>query len=330
MTNPYYDNIDDLLIKVILREASDEEQRSVEDWVALDPANRHYLEDFTWIYEESRKLAIHSTVNEEDAWKDFRQRIAQAQPGGGTVSEGNPWRMAPWLKIAAVFLLLFAGTWLYYRQALRPPAELALYSNGQVLIDTLSEGTIVTLNKESSLQYRRGFAADSRPVRLEGEAFFNVSPDKDKPFIVHTAGASIKVLGTSFNVRSIVDGAEVIVETGQVEITRGQDVLRVGAGEKALIRSNHLPPVKEAVQDELYNYYRTHEFVCNGTPLWRLVEKLNEVYQAQIELGGDRLRNLRLTTTFHVGNDSLEGILEVVSKTLTLTTTHLGKKIILN
>lgn len=385
MTNQSYDNIDDLLIKVILREASEEEQQHVKDWVSISDANERYFEDFQRIWDESRSLAIRSMVDEGDAWEEFKRRVGGGQgraggdgdgvagagfgrgsgnvggagldaawdgdgvgvdarargageAGAGSAGQWGSRRVIDmagrknysWLRVAAIFLILIAGGWLYYTYNFKPAEFLSVYSNGNVITDTLSEGTIVTLNKQSSIRYRRLFAGDSRPVELMGEAFFKVAPDKNKPFIVHAEGATIEVIGTSFNVRSTGDATEVIVETGMVEITKGRHILRVRAHEKAVIGKDDLPPVKGDIQDELYNYYRTNVFECDGTPLWRMVEKLNEVYHAHIVIGNGRLRDLPLTTTFRIGDESLDEILDVITRTLKITLSRNGEEIILN
>jgi len=85
--------------------------------------------------------------------------------------------------------------------------------------------------------------------------------------------------------------------------------------------------MKEDNPDQLYNYYRTRTFECNGTPMWRLVEKLNEVYKVHIVIGENRLHDLKLTTTFV--DESLDGILNVVSKTFGITVVRSGQEIIL-
>jgi ferric-dicitrate binding protein FerR (iron transport regulator) len=323
---------------VILQEASSDELDYVRGWVGLDPANERYFSDFKRIWAESRHLAIHSRINEEDAWQDFQQRIPAGSfdAGGDTDMPDSQVVNMPlrrnytWLRVAAVFITLLAGGWLYYRYGSKQDQYLSIHSNKNVLSDTLSEGTVVTLNKESSIRYSRLFAGDTRPVELEGEAFFNVTPDKNKPFIVHTQETSIRVLGTSFNVRNTGETTEVIVETGMVEVTNGQHTVRVRAHEKAVIGKKDQPPVKEDIHDELYNYYRTNEFECNGTPLWRMVEKLNEVYKGHIVIGDTQLRDLPLTTTFRVGDESLDEILQVIAQTLKLKITRDGQKIILN
>jgi ferric-dicitrate binding protein FerR (iron transport regulator) len=224
-------------------------------------------------------------------------------------------------------LVVVAGGWFYYTYSYKPGLFLSVNSGAQVLLDTLPEGSVVTLNKQSSIRYKREFAGNARSVDMEGEVFFDITPDKNKPFRVNADGATITVLGTSFNVSTKAGITEVIVETGMVEISKNGHAVRVGAHEKAVIGRGDPAPVKENNTDELYNYYRTNAFECNGTPLWRLVEKLNEVYKAHIVLGNSRLRELPLTTTFF--NVSLDQILNVVAKTFAITVERNGQEIIL-
>ena len=346
--------MDDLLVKYLLHEADEAELERVQQWVSQSPANQRYLAGFSKIWEESRNLAVHSTVNEDDAWKDFQQRIAagaQRSSGGSGGRGGNNMGIAgdgpdggqtagsgrvigkaviggrQLLRVAAVFLLLFTGSWLYYNYGYKPAQYISLRSDKQVQTDTLPEGSVVTLNKQSSIRYRRQFAGEVRSVELQGEAFFDVTPDKNKPFLVYTKGVLIKVIGTSFNVRMAGSATEVIVETGRVEVTRDQHTISLGSHEKALVTENNVSLVKQENKDDLYNYYRTHEFECNGISLGRLVEKLNEVYGARIVIGNSRLRDLSLTTTFR--DESLDEILTIVTRTLKINLVHNGSEIIL-
>jgi len=369
------DTIDDLLVKVMLGESTEEELRFVGDWIAASPANAHYFADFERIWEESRKLAIRSTVDEEVAWVDFKERVSGAgraevgrrETGHGGNRTGAQDRGAPmektredaadlrstgqvgglfrsrkgapavrrigmgwhysWMRVAAIFLVVVAGGWFYYTYSYKPGLFLSVNSGTQVLMDTLPEGSVVTLNKESSIRYKRAWTGNARSVDMEGEVFFNITPDKNKPFKVNANGATITVLGTSFNVSTKTGITEVIVETGMVEISKNGHAVRVGAHEKAVIGKDDPIPVKENNTDALYNYYRTNAFECNGTPLWRLVEKLNDVYKVHIVIDNNRLRDLPLTTTFF--NVSLDQILDVVAKTFAITIERNGQEIIL-
>jgi ferric-dicitrate binding protein FerR (iron transport regulator) len=186
---------------------------------------------------------------------------------------------------------------------------------------------LVTLNKQSSIRYIKDFAGVDRRIDMEGEAFFAVAQDKEKPFVVHTNGMTITVLGTSFNVKNLGGKTEVIVETGMVEVRKGGQVRRVGAHER-LVVSGDGEPVTGPNPDQLYDYYRTHVFECNGTPLWRLVEKLNEVYKVNIVIANKSLRDKKMTTSFV--DESLDGILNVVVQTFPGSSVDsTGKEIIL-
>ena len=74
---------------------------------------------------------------------------------------------------------------------------------------TLEDGTVITLNKNSRLSYSNKYGKDKRDVKLEGEAYFEVSKDPDKPFLVEMNGASIVVLGTHFNVKADADSDDI-------------------------------------------------------------------------------------------------------------------------
>lgn len=322
MTNPLYDNIDDLLVKVVLGEASAEETRRVEDWLSLDPVNTRYFEDFRRIWEESRNLAIRSTVNEEDAWQNFQQKVKEGEAGGGRDGRIAVLKF-PLLRAAAILLLLIGAGWLYYTYSYQPAQFASIHSGPDVLKDTLSEGTVITLNRQSSIRYKKKWTEASRNVEMEGEAFFKVAPDKERPFIVQAGGAAIRVIGTSFNVRATADSIEVIVETGMVEVEKEGRRIAVRAHEKMVMGLHGSLPVKEDNRDELYNYYRTHAFTCNGTPLGRLVDKLNEVYGVHIVIKEEELRHLPLTTTFQ--DESLDPILDIISRTLKIKYTKSEK-----
>jgi ferric-dicitrate binding protein FerR (iron transport regulator) len=137
----------------------------------------------------------------------------------------------------------------------------------------------------------------------------------------------VKVIGTSFNIRTRNGTTEVIVETGIVEVIRKNNVLELRPKEKAVVQKDSTM-FKIAETDKLYNYYRTKEFVCDNTPLWKLVAVLNEAYNANIIIQKDALRSLPLTTTFN--NESLDRILEIIHATFDITITRQNNQIILH
>lgn len=167
-----------------------------------------------------------------------------------------------------------------------------------------------------------------RSVKLEkGEVFFDVSPDKLKPFIIDADQVNIRVVGTSFNVKKNKDLTEVIVESGLVRVSLKDQQLELKKGEKVLIKDTDATLQKELNRDNLHNYYRTNIFVADNTPLWRMVEILNEAYDAKIEIADPKFRDLTLNTTFK--EESLDTILHIISETLRIKVQKEGEKIIL-
>lgn len=102
------------------------------------------------------------------------------------------------------------------------PLQLVATQNGSRTKTLLPDGTTVWLNAGSKIYFDNDFAGATREVKLEGEAYFDVTKNPSRPFIVHTGGINIKVLGTVFNVRSYP--ADKTVETtlihGLVQVTR--------------------------------------------------------------------------------------------------------------
>jgi ferric-dicitrate binding protein FerR (iron transport regulator) len=314
---------DELLVKYLLGEATSSEEAAVQQWIGASPENARYAEHFRLIWEESKKLGVHSTADENKAWERFRQRTGQAPQ---TTVHTRTISLRSAARIAAVLIVLLGAGFLAYRMN-RTSTLLSVQSDGVPVTATLPDGSVVTLNKSSSLSYPEHFNGSTRSVTLKGEAFFNITPDKSHPFIIDANGVAVKVVGTSFNVKTTKDETEVIVETGIVEVRKKDNAVKLNPHEKATVLKNEAKPVKQNNTDELYNYYRTKKFVCNDVPLPRFVEVLSEAYGVQIVLGDERLRHLSLNTTFD--NDSLDGILAVIASTFNIRAEQRGGQIVL-
>jgi ferric-dicitrate binding protein FerR (iron transport regulator) len=322
LNNPGNHITDDLLVKYLLGEADPEEAEAVNLWVSQSPDNRTYLDQLRQVWEMSRKLALESTVDETAAWQRFKARVGREK-----APAGRPRQFAGWMRIAALFLLIAGAALLFYFSNREVPVQhLTARANQEIISDTLSDGTVVTLNKNSSLSYPDRFVGNQRLVALKGEAFFSVAPNKDKPFLITVNEVTVKVIGTSFNIRSENGTTEVIVESGVVQVIRKDQVLQLKPKEKAVVKKDSTM-YKAEETERLYNYYRTREFVCDNTPLWKLVAVLNEAYGANVIIGRDALRNMPLTTTFN--NESLDRILDIIRTTFDITVVRQNNTIIL-
>ena len=144
-----------------------------------------------------------------------------------------------WYRAAAAIVILMVaglGIYLYNEKGLFTensvagpiPKILNVTNNTDaVMRKVLSDGTVIVLQPKGSLQFLEAFPVDKREIVLRGEAFFEVTKDKNRPFIINTGDVTVKVLGTSFNVRAYEGAKEisVAVKTGKVSVyAKGDDV----------------------------------------------------------------------------------------------------------
>ena len=321
MSENYTHINDEHLAGYLLEELSDNDRRAVEAWLAADPANQVYFNQFKKVWDGSRALATGGYVDEEAAWHRFRSRI-QLPARKATAPSMQ------WMKIAAIFIVIVGATVLAL-QLFRTEtiSTITAQASNEVINETLPDGSVITLNKNSSLSYPEKFKGDTRSVTLKGEAFFNVRANRKRPFIIHVNDVSITVVGTSFNVKSENGRTEVIVETGIVRVAKKNQVVELRPKEKITIAAQDSVLQKVKEEEQLHNYYRTKEFVCDNTPLWKLVDVLNEAYGVQIVLERKELRSLPISTTF--SNESLDKILDIIAMTFKLRIQRTGDEIIL-
>jgi transmembrane sensor len=301
-------------VKHLLGEATPAETAQVKQWLTADAGNQAYYDELKKVWETSLQLASVSRVDENKAWQRFRQRIQDTEENDQQPVQVIPKTSFSWMKIAAAVIVVIGlavlGYWIYDN---RTPRQLLAQASNTVVTDTLPDGSVVTLNKASSLSYPSRFSNGKRAVTLKGEAFFHVAPNKAKPFIISVNDIEVTVVGTSFNIRSEKGRTAVIVETGIVRVTRNGKTVELHANEQLSVTAAD-SLAKAPVTDKLYNYYRTKEFVCENTPLWKLVEVLNEAYQSNIVIGRPELRDLRIDIPLY--NESLDRVLDLVSLTL--------------
>ncbi|QDW20347.1 DUF4974 domain-containing protein [Flavobacterium sp. KBS0721] len=318
---------DDLLVKYLVGETDAEENATVEIWLKADRKNQNYYNGFKKIWEDSLVIAAKNThIDEDAAWKRLHNRMHEKDVPEHTLKKSS----FQWLRIAASILLISTLGWLGYSYFENKSANttLEIQATNTTLNDTLPDGTTVTLNKNSSLSYSSKFRGRTRQVVLKGEAFFNVAPDKTKPFIITINDVTVQVVGTSFNVKNKNGKTTVDVETGIVKVSKNKDQVELRHGEKVIIANLQSQLLKSVSKGKLYNYYRNKELVCDDTPLQELVDALNEIYDANIIIKKTELQKKPITTVFK--DQSLDQILEVIQETFMIEIERKNNQILLD
>jgi len=181
----------------------------------------------------------------------------------------------------------------------------------------LADGTKVWLNHSSKLVYPQRFTGKTRTVQLIGEAYFEVAPDKAKPFIVESDGMAIKAVGTTFNVRAYPDCTdfETTLETGKVIILKNSPgnqatLLHMEPGQHFVLnRGTNQHSLKT---EELAKYvsWKEGKLIFKDDHLDAVAEQLSRWFSVKISLGDPGLRELTYTATFV--DEPLSHILEMM------------------
>lgn len=308
---------DELLVKYLLNEATTIEQQQVENWISLDPANQKYYNDFKLIIEKSEL----TTADEKDY--DALDRLNQRMEKEGLIAKPKSW--FTWTRTVAAILIVSVSGWLGYTLLNQGKSLVTIQTTTATLKQELPDGSIVTLNKNSQLS--ANFSGETRAIELKGEAFFKVEPDQNKPFVIKVNNITVKVVGTSFNVKSRNNHTIVVVETGIVKVSKSNQHIELRKGERIEISDEDKQLSKKANNSELYNYYYSNEIVCNQTRLDELVPVLNEKFDVKITITKPTLLELPINTTFK--QETLNQILDIIAKTHALQVVYTGNQILL-
>jgi ferric-dicitrate binding protein FerR (iron transport regulator) len=170
------------------------------------------------------------------------------------------------------------------------------------------------MNDNTTLSYRKHFGRNTRDVTLSGEAYFEVTPDKTKPFIIHTDEAAIRVVGTAFNVdtRGGTSTVQVYVSSGIVEVykpeSRNNSVF-LHPGEVGTVSSNIIN--SKTASNENAIAWKTGRMDFRDIPLSEAVEMLNKMYNVNIILKARGIASIKTVGEYRYPEESLDTILRV-------------------
>jgi transmembrane sensor len=262
-------------------------------------------------------------VDVDTAWNKVLSKINdEAQV---SVKKQAPLRIlrSSFTRIAASIILLISlgSTFLFLSNSgvLSKKITLASGSYQNTLVADLPDGSRVFLNRNSEFSYRSTFGKKGRNVKLTGEAFFEIAPDKSKPFIIDAGKARIKVVGTSFNVitSNNESAVEVFVKTGRVELSdySGSRSITLDPGYIGTIDSKS--PGKRLNNNKNYMAWKDRMLEYNGQKLDIVFHDLKRVYNMDIVAEDtDILEN---SWTSPIYNQSPDTIIQIICVSFNLS-----------
>jgi transmembrane sensor len=239
-----------------------------------------------------------------------------------------------WVAAAALVPLLMLGIYFYSFQnpisATPQIAERADY--GQTRSLTLSDGSVVVLNGNSTLKYAKNWKPNEiREVWLTGEAFFKIThKDNNQPFLVHTnRNHLIEVLGTEFNVLDRANKTEVVLKSGKIRLTVKQKdavkTLTMQPGQRIEMDTTATKVKLDIVKPEVYSSWQNHRLVFEGTRLSEIALMLNETYNLKVTVADQKMLDERISGTIPSGN--VQELLNALSIALQLKYTQTNNTI---
>ncbi|MBR8535151.1 DUF4974 domain-containing protein [Carboxylicivirga sediminis] len=307
-----------LMVRFFDKTATDDELQKLSEWLKESDENKQLFNEFNESYQFA-DISVKGWIYDTDAnWKQLKNRIQSKQKSGKIRMLTS--RQYNWLSVAAIItLLLMVGSMarLLMNQSqtefnnqklsvIAPPGQ-----KSQVV---LQDGTRVWLNSGTELTYKYDVDDNKRIVTLDGEAFFDVAKDKERPFIVQTYGIDLVVYGTRFNVYSYKD--ERIIETTLEEGSVGVKVHASGKewlmkpGQQC-IYNKELQAVKmEETNVSFYTAWTNNKLIFDDNTFIEVVRKLERWYGVHIELDEELFTSERFTLT--ITHESLTEVMELI------------------
>lgn len=301
------DIIYELIVKKLTEEIhADEEQTLINELGKHKSTARNYSILNTFWKKYFPKTKKHSIIQQTEKKLGFTYHKN---------SKSNKWK---WIGVAASLLLIVSLAFsVNYIIEKRKAPTLNEYSCAAKEIKTviLSDGTKVWLNSSSLLIASEPFIGNKREVTLFGEAYFEVAPNADKPFIVETVNLKTKVLGTHFNVVAYpTDNIhEISLYEGKVQlhpITTNKTAI-LTPGDRAYYNTNNRR--MKLVHTDLGNPAQWRDGILRfyDEDLFRISKKLERHFQTRIFIADSVIGNLKYSGEFE--EESLERILELLS-----------------
>ena len=183
----------------------------------------------------------------------------------------------------------------------------------------LPDGTKVNINSASQISYPHDFNGEKRIVELDGEAYFEVTPDKERPFVVKAAGLEITVLGTAFDVCAYKDDNEVsvVLLTGKVDVASESDRYVMQPDEKLVYDRNTGTMQVGKVCSKEYVEWTDGNLRFENESLENIVKVLSRVYNVKIVFDS-AFPEGQYFFTGSIGSGGITNALDILSMTSSL------------
>ncbi|MCY1722086.1 DUF4974 domain-containing protein [Prolixibacteraceae bacterium Z1-6] len=292
-----------------------DDRQKVERWKKASVGNKKYFEEFEEVWMQTERLRVMQKYNAQKALDKVNQKIEKS---------GKLQFIELFKRVAAILVLpiMFASIYLYIQNPKEENVGTHRYTlttgAGMRSEYVLPDGTKVFLNSNTTLSYPIAFSATTREVVLQGEAYFDVAQNKEKPFVVNTGKIQIEVTGTEFKASNYASEklTEIVLVEGSVNLCQcnnlGQRnvIQSMIPGDKAVLEDSNNRLYLEKIEVAKYIAWKDGVLMFRDDSMEEVVRRLNRWYNVDIMLSGKSLDDYVYTATFK--DESLIQVLDLL------------------
>jgi len=347
------------LAKYFAGELTREEAQKMKSWLKADPEREEWIEKLYEIWNESGSLPYRLDVDE--AWKTLSSNIDQLEhdfKGSGSMHKkgfgirshrtafssqlenrsarksGSMGRFI-FMAAATVLIMVTAGYFTHHYTEQRAEQELTanlasqelVTRDGERAVYTLNDGSRVILHAGSRLEVPNRFNENERELYLEGEAYFEVVNEPQKPFIVHSRNAYTRVLGTNFLVQAWTgqgENVEVIVTKGKVILGDNRQKGATGVleaiitqNQRGVLSGDEVPVVSDITDLDWYLGWTEGRLVFDDKPLNEIIPRLERWYAVKIQTEEKSIGAMKISAEIDYSQPMME-VLKGIAMSLNL------------
>lgn len=315
-----------LIIKFFAGEITDSELIRLKSWLELDPENRRIFDEENELWQEASIQTKFENYKNDSVWLSISSKLGlgKSRVKSVTLLRNNYFRIL--IAAACIACLLAIGgisLWFVSRNSFHQMiagSTIVETKEGEKARIILSDSSEVILNSDSRVQYVGDYNLADRRVKLSGEAFFDISTNPEKPFVVQLDHMSISATGTRFNVFSFKNEnrVEATLEEGAIRVSvKGKEPINVRSGQQVVYFVNTGAVLVLDVNTDTYTSWKENMLRFNDTPLEEALRRIGRKYNVTFEVTNRDLLELKYTATFI--DESVEEVMQMLKTVSPIT-----------
>lgn len=300
-----------LLARFFNKECTEDEQRQVLEWLNTAEGRAYLSASMQEDLEQASGENVPGYARTERSEEIYQRILASTLQTGHEPPRrrwfGSSRGIMPW-KAAAVFTGAIALCFAAWRMYVGNGNVTYKTAYGEIRTITLPDRSVVTLNGNSSVQYRSHWErTEDREVWIRGEAFFDVKPAPQQRFVVHTSHAiNVEVLGTTFNVLDREARMQVVLNTGKVRLSGRtpavQQPIVLKPGEMVEFRQQATTYHRQQINAAQYASWKNRKLQFNNADLKEVAQVLHETYGLTVTIKDSTLLHQQFSGTVPSAN----------------------------